>query len=181
MTAIDQNSQIYSYLSQFMASRLDQQTSFPEGLRRINLILERFGKLGSPPQTQTSFSDIIEKTSARYGVDPHLVEAVVEVESAYQPDAVSPAGAQGLMQLMPATAEDLGVGDALDPQENIEGGVKYLSQLLDHFDGNVSLSLAAYNAGPGAVMEYGGIPPYRETQVYVDRVLEAYQSATSRR
>ncbi len=124
-----------------------------------------------------SFSQLIEQAAEKYGVDPDLIEAVIQAESNYDADAVSSAGAQGLMQLMPATARSLGVTDAFDPAQNINGGVKLLSQLLNQYDGNVKLALAAYNAGPGAVAKYDGIPPYNETQKYVTRVLDFYQSS----
>ena len=103
-------------------------------------------------------------------VSPSLVRAVIHAESHFNPKALSHQGAQGLMQLMPATAKELGVGDPFVAVENINGGVKYLAKLLKRFDGNVRLATAAYNAGPGAVRRYGGIPPYPETQVYVERV-----------
>ncbi len=122
------------------------------------------------------FKQIIEAASQKYGVDSKLVEAVVKAESNFNPDAVSSAGAEGLMQLMPATASSLGVSDSLDPEQNVDGGVKLLRELLNRYDGDVSLTLAAYNAGPKAVSKYGGIPPYQETQTYVKRVLENYQS-----
>jgi soluble lytic murein transglycosylase-like protein len=121
------------------------------------------------------FQKIIAKASAKYGVDSSLVEAVIQTESNFDPFAISSAGAEGLMQLMPATAEGLGVSDSMDPEQNVDGGVKLLQSLLNSYDGNVSLALAAYNAGPGAVAKYDGIPPYKETQAYVQRVLAAYK------
>ena len=133
------------------------------------------GNGGSTYDYTGSFSDLIEETAAKYGVDASLVEAVIKAESNFNPDAVSSAGAMGLMQLMPATASGLGVTDAFDPEQNVDGGVRLLSQLLNMYDGNASLALAAYNAGPGAVNTYGGIPPYQETQVYVQRVLQYWQ------
>ena len=124
-----------------------------------------------------SFAEIINQVSGKYGVNPALVNAVIKAESNYDADAVSSAGALGLMQLMPGTASGLGVTNPLDPAQNIDGGVRFLSGLLKRYDGDVKLALAAYNAGPGAVDKYGGIPPYQETQVYVQRVLGYYKSA----
>jgi soluble lytic murein transglycosylase-like protein len=123
-----------------------------------------------------NFDTIINSISAKYNVDPRLVSAVVQTESNFNPNAESSCGAQGLMQLMPATAKDLGVKDSMDPTENLDGGVHYLSNMLNRFNGNVSMALAAYNAGPGAVAKYGGVPPYQETQTYVQRVLNAYKA-----
>jgi soluble lytic murein transglycosylase-like protein len=122
----------------------------------------------------------IDGSAAQEGVDPALVRAVVAHESGFDPNATSPAGAQGLMQLMPATARGLGVSDAYDPAQNIAGGTHLLRTLLDRYDGNLSLALAAYNAGPGAVDRYGGVPPYGETQAYVRDVIANYQRTTER-
>ena len=114
----------------------------------------------------------IREIASRHGVDPTLVESVIRAESAFNPAAVSRAGARGLMQLMPKTAVALGVRDSFNPRENIEGGVRHLRYLLDRYPGNVALAVAAYNAGEGAVDAHRGIPPYAETQQYVQRVLQ---------
>lgn len=113
----------------------------------------------------------------RHHLDPALVLALVQVESAFQPRAVSPKGAQGLTQLMPSTALELGVKDALDPAQNLDGGARYLRQLLTRYGGDVKRALAAYNAGPGAVDRHNGVPPFRETRQYVRRVLDRYNSS----
>jgi hypothetical protein len=122
------------------------------------------------------YDQIIAACSAKYGVSPSLIKAVIHAESGYNPNAVSRKGASGLMQLMPGTARSLKVSNSLDPKDNVEGGVKYLRFLLDTFRGDVSLAVAAYNAGLNKVAKYGGIPPYNETRTYVNRVLSYMQS-----
>ena len=116
----------------------------------------------------------IHQAAQKYGVDPKLVSAVAEVESGGRQDSVSPAGAVGVMQLMPETAAGLGV-NPYDMESNVEGGAKYLREMLDTFDGDVKKAVAAYNAGPNAVKAYGGVPPYAETQNYVSSVLDIYR------
>ncbi len=126
-------------------------------------------RLDSPEIAET-----VSVEAARRGLDPALVKAIIEVESGGRSDARSPKGAVGLMQLMPGTASDMGVRDRTDYQQNIKGGTGYLSSLIERFDGNIVLALAAYNAGPSAVEKYRGLPPYLETVRYVRKVLEAW-------
>ena len=117
-----------------------------------------------------SLDDIFKEVSDEYGVDLNLLKAVAKAESDFDTEAVSSCGAQGIMQLMPTTAQSLGVEDPFDAKQNITGGAKMLAYLLDDYNGNVSLALAAYNAGSGAVSRYGGVPPYNETLRYIDRI-----------
>jgi soluble lytic murein transglycosylase-like protein len=157
--------------------------------RLLNKIETKNQTSGSATSTQSTsttstgqavsgdFASLINQAAEKYNVDPGLVQAVIKAESNFNPNAVSSAGAQGLMQLMPGTARGLGVTDSLDPAQNIDGGVHFLSQLLSHYNGNVRLAVAAYNAGPGAVDKYNGVPPYQETQTYVNRVLGYFNSS----
>jgi len=137
------------------------------------LKLEYFKR--NPVNRMNRYQSIIEEASAKFNVDKNLISAVIMQESGVDPHAVSSKGAKGLMQLMPETAEDLKVVDVKNPRENIFGGTKYLRKLIDLYDGNISLALAGYNAGPGAVEKYNGIPPYSETQNYVKRVQKLYE------
>lgn len=122
------------------------------------------------------YRDVVLESAQRFQIDPALLRAVIRAESAYDPRAVSPRGAAGLMQLMPATAQRLGVSDVFDPAQNIRGGARYLVELMRRFDNDLHLALAAYNAGEGAVLKYGRrIPPYRETTDYVARVVGYYR------
>ena len=159
----------------------------------VVLSLRGGGEMGVPPEVVRGFvpDEVIEEVTLppgggnlrelaaaaarRHGLEPGLVMAVVSVESGFRPEAVSPKGAQGLMQLMPKTAEALGVEDAFDPAQNLDGGARHLGELLTVYGGDLTRALAAYNAGEGAVLRHGGVPPYRETRAYVRKVLERYQ------
>ena len=135
---------------------------------------QKFSQKILAPIFQTSspkkFDEYVMKASNKYEVDSNLIHAVIKAESSYDPYAVSPKGAGGLMQLMPATATQYGVIDRFSPEENIDGGTKYLKFLLNRYDGDISLAVAAYNAGEGAVDKYGDIPPYAETRAYVQKI-----------
>jgi soluble lytic murein transglycosylase-like protein len=123
-----------------------------------------------PVELRHAYDDIVAEAARLYHLDPHMIRAVMQAESSFDATAVSPVGAIGLMQLMPAVAAELGATDPLDPRQNIMAGSRYLRQLLDAHRGNVRLALASYNAGPGNVAKYGTIPPFKETQNYVKKV-----------
>ena len=135
---------------------------------------------GTVNEKARALRPLIEEISQRHGVDQDLVNAVVRQESGFNPGARSKAGASGLMQLMPGTAKTLGVNDTRDPVQNLEGGVRHLKNLLTHYNGNIPLALAAYNAGMGAVSKYGGVPPYTETRNYVRNILSQYLRTKNR-
>ena len=127
-------------------------------------------------QSVSPLEDIFNRAAAKYGVDVNLLKAIAKQESDFQPNCTSHAGAMGIMQLMPETAKGLGVTDPYDPEQNIMGGAKFISQMLKKYDGNVTLALAAYNAGPNNVAKYGGVPPFKETQDYVKKVTAYYKN-----
>lgn len=137
-----------------------------------HILADRPLQTGGPAEFQSH----IRIASKKYMVDPALIEAIIQVESSFRADAVSTSGASGLMQLMPATARDLEVFDRYDARQNIHGGARYLSELMERFDNNLTLVIAAYNAGPGAVERHNGIPPKPETQRYVKKVMLAYHN-----
>ena len=129
---------------------------------------------GFPGRPKTDLSEVVNQASGRYRLDPDFVNSVIKAESGFNVRAVSPKGAQGLMQLMPGTASQLGVPNAFDPQANVEGGTKYLRELLERYNFDMVKALAAYNAGPQRVEQFGGVPPFHETQAYVARIVRDF-------
>jgi hypothetical protein len=129
---------------------------------------------GFPGRPKTDLSTVVNEASGRYRLDPDLVNSVIKAESGFNVRAVSPKGAQGLMQLMPGTASQLGVPNAFDPQANVEGGTRYLRELLERYNFDLVKALAAYNAGPQRVEQFGGVPPFHETQAYVARIVKDF-------
>jgi len=155
----------------------------PDGSRRIvNVPASGPGTIAIPEGAadhRAALWPAVEEAARSHGLDPRLVDLVIRMESGYNPRAVSPKGARGVMQLMPATASMYGVANLFDPLQNIRAGVRYLKDLFQRFNSDVSLALAAYNAGPEAVEKHGGVPPYDETRSYVRAILMAYRGDTS--
>lgn len=156
-----------------VAGTITSSTAEAEKTNFASVLEESSAASKTSTSTQTnSMDDIFYRASEKYQVPVNLLKAVAKTESNFNPDAISSCGAIGVMQLMPSTAAGLGVTDPKDPEQNIMGGAKYLSQMLDRYDGDVKLCLAAYNAGAGNVAKYGGVPPFKETQAYVERVMK---------
>src|SRR5690606_23577021 len=174
--------QVYAYIKAGVRHYTSRRPASGDGATAMRTISYSFVEtcFACAAGDKVDFTNVRLNTSAyqaevaaaarEYGVDEAVVRAVIHAESAFNPRALSRVGAQGLMQLMPATADRFGVSDAFDATQNIRGGVKYLAWLLERFDGNITLAAAGYNAGEGAVDRYDGVPPYRETRRYVERV-----------
>ena len=154
---------------QLISRLMKSQTAGPQ----VNVAIDEF----RPVRPEQAYEHLIKEAAAQYHLDPNLIRAVMRTESAFNPHAISRVGAQGLMQLMPGLASDMGVTDPFDPRQNIMAGARYLRQLLDAHRGNIRLTLASYNAGPGNVKRYKGIPPFEETRNYVRKITDLLAEA----
>lgn len=186
-SAINKSSQTQAMEKDFqkiLDAKLDEETTnsiekkdesklLNEDLNGVKEAVELKSKIDLKTQS-SNIDELIATFSEKYDIDSDFIKAIIKQESGFNPKATSKKGAMGLMQLMPKTAESLGVLDAYNPSQNIEGGVKYLKGLLEKYNNNKELALAAYNAGSAAVKKYGGIPPYRETQNYVNNIMSTY-------
>jgi soluble lytic murein transglycosylase-like protein len=166
-----QQQQQIPQLSPLSPNNAMQKTGFQSALQAV---MQNEGVASGTNNAINKLSGLIQSAAQETGVDAKLLQAVIQQESGFNPNAISKAGAQGLMQLMPATATSLGVSDPFDPVQNVIGGARHLKSLLSRYNGNIPLALAAYNAGAGAVSKHGGIPPYAETQQYVQKILKNY-------
>lgn len=163
-TAIERIKEINSFATRIIGSPVSFEAKVKASFSNL------FSEMSSQ-SAKSKFGPTIEQAAKEHNIDPKIIHAVIEQESGYNPNAISQAGAKGLMQLMPGTAKDLGVKDSLNPEENIRAGTKYLSSLLSHYHGNLTLALSAYNAGPNNVDKYKGVPPFKETKNYVNNIM----------
>lgn len=178
----DQTVGLNQSFQELLMQKINEASQMNHSLLMQGTIPKTAAPISHKPESTTSLNDnssintYVNDAAQKFGVDEKLIHSVIKIESNYNSTAHSGAGAQGLMQLMPATARGLGVTNSLDAQQNINGGTKYLSQMLKKYNGNTKLALAAYNAGPGNVDKHQGIPPFKETQNYVNKVIDHYNA-----